>query len=260
MKNIKINKKIFMTLLLSSVILVKTKDIVQTKIEYDYDRIETENLKETYVKEQYKDNKTYLSENSIENPIDFAKLKQTNSDIVAWITDGDSIDYPVFQTTNNEFYLNHNIEKEESSHGSIFLDYRCDFSDQLIGIYGHNMKDGSMFKTISNYKSQEYYNEHKEMKLYTEDEIYNIVLFAGLIVDENSMYLGNFESEETFDLIMNDIYQKSTFKSNVDCSYGDNLIYLCTCSYEYQNARYVLYGKLERQMTNNKQKVKVYER
>ena len=94
-------------------------------------------------------------------------------EIIGWIySDGTPINYPIVQTTNNEYYLRRLIDGTYNQAGSIFMDYKnsSDFSDYNTIIYGHNMKNDSMFGTLTSYESQDYYNEHKEMYLYSENK------------------------------------------------------------------------------------------
>lgn len=81
------------------------------------------------------------------NTIDFDKLYETNSDVRGWLKiDALELSYPILQSTNNQYYLKKNIDKEDSIAGSIYLDYRNhDFLDKSTVIYGHNMKNDSMF-------------------------------------------------------------------------------------------------------------------
>lgn len=91
------------------------------------------------------------AEGNAEMVIDFEKLRQINPDIVAWIRiEAAGVDYPVVQGDDNEFYLHHTFSGEKSIAGSIFMDYRntSDFFDEKVIIYGHNMKDGSMFAKL----------------------------------------------------------------------------------------------------------------
>ena len=92
------------------------------------------------------------------SPIQFDELRKINPDIVGWLkVEGTEIDYPIVQTGNNETYLNTDFEGKKSVAGAIYLDYESepDFSGRHNIIYGHNMKNGSMFKDIVKYKDEE---------------------------------------------------------------------------------------------------------
>jgi len=180
--------------------------------------------------------------------IDFESLSKINPDIVGWIGfEGLEIDYPVVQTKDNEFYLNHLFSLEKNKLGAIFVDYRnkSDFSDRNTIIYGHNMKNGSMFSSLTNYKSQEYYDANPDILFVTKDKKYRVDFFAGLVVDgsyESVRY--DFSDEDDFNQYINSLKDMSTFKSIVNVEAEDRIVSLVTCSYEYNNARYALYGKL----------------
>ena len=116
--------------------------------------------------------------------IDFAGLKEINEDCVAWIHIEDTaINYPVVQGSDNSFYLKHLIDGKWNSAGCIFLDSRVgsDLSDRHSIIYGHHMKDGTMFSGLTKYKKQEYYEAHSEGLLITPERTYTIEFFAGYV-------------------------------------------------------------------------------
>ena len=114
-------------------------------------------------------------ENKEESKVDFNKLKEQNSDAVAWIkVNNTNIEYPVVKGSNNSFYLNHSFDKSNNSAGWIFADYRNKFdnTDKNIVIYGHNMKDNSMFGSLKNILNSDWYDneENTNIILYTENE------------------------------------------------------------------------------------------
>ena len=129
------------------------------------------------------------TEDEIKIDIDFDTLLETNKDIVAWIYSPDTpINYPVVQSNDNDYYLRRMLDGTHNTAGTIFMDYRNnkDLSDLNTIIYGHNMKNNSMFGTLDKYKSQEYYDEHPLIYLITKDKTLKIELLAGLIVSETS--------------------------------------------------------------------------
>ena len=91
--------------------------------------------------------------------VDFDTLKQINSDIVAWIRIPGVLDYSVVQGTDNSYYLHHTFRREYNIAGSVFLDARnkADFSDSKNIIYGHNMRDGSMFHVLRDFQDLDFY-------------------------------------------------------------------------------------------------------
>lgn len=110
---------------------------------------------------------------TVETSVDFEKLKQINEDIVAWIQIPEiGVDYPVVQGEDNEYYLHHTYRKEANKAGSIFLDYRnrADFTEQRVIIYGHNMKDGSMFSNLKQYQDSVFREESGTAYLYLPEK------------------------------------------------------------------------------------------
>lgn len=180
--------------------------------------------------------------------INFAELAEINPDVVAWLkADEGIIDYPVVQGTDNEYYLDHLFTKAHNKLGSLFVDYRTpgDFSAQNTVIYGHNMKDGSMFSSLMNYKDQNYFETYPEMQLYTPGGVYVIEFFAGIVADGDYEFIRyDFKDNEDFLSYITTLKQESSFRSEVELEANDRIVTLCTCSYEYNNARYALFGKL----------------
>ena len=180
--------------------------------------------------------------------MDFSALKEINPDIIGWIrAEGTNIDYPIAQTDNNEYYLNHLYNKDWNSNGTIFADYRNtgDFSDRNTVIYGHHMKNGTMFHALEEYKDQDFYDANPTMMLFTPDGDYIIELICGTIEDGNYQFVKfDFDSEESFIQYIEGFRSRSTFVSDVEVQPGDNIVSLCTCSYEWTNARYMVIGKL----------------
>lgn len=181
--------------------------------------------------------------------IDFETLQSKYSDAVGWIyCDGTPINYPVAQGRDNNQYLRHLLSGEYNTAGTIFADYRCGEIGEAKNyiVYGHNMKNGTMFSSITKYKEQVYYEEHPEMYFITPNRTYKIELLAGYVTSVNSdAYKLDYESEEQFEKYIDQATKKSTFKSNAEYTAGDRIITLSTCSYEFTNARYVVVGLIK---------------
>lgn len=180
--------------------------------------------------------------------MNFTSLQAVNDDVVGWIlAEGRSIDYPVVHGKDNEYYLTHLFDHKKNKLGTLFVDYRNhgDFSDKNTVIYGHYMKDGSMFASLTEYKDQKYYDSFPTMVLYTPDGDFTIEFFAGIVADGNNEFVRfEFQDDEDFLEYIRKLQEKSTFKSNTIVKSDDRIITLCTCSYEFNNARYALVGKL----------------
>jgi sortase B len=183
--------------------------------------------------------------------IDFDYLSNENEDIKAWLYCPDTvINYPVLQAEDNDFYLHRLTDKTYNSAGSLFIDCKnsSDFSDYLTIVYGHHMKNGSMFGSISNYKKQEYYEEHPKLYLATPERSYTVDLIAGFVTDAVSDTYIIPENVEERDEYINNAIKKSTFEAQIgmsDIGEDDKLVMLSTCSYEYENARFVVIGVLK---------------
>lgn len=189
---------------------------------------------------------------------EYKKLYKQNKDMVGWLKiEGTNIDYPVMQTGEDEgdYYLHHDFNKEESVSGSLFLDARNDFvnRDTNLIIYGHNMRDGSMFGRLKNYMDKEYWEQHKEIVF---DTIYEKVHYSIVAVclskvnyqDDYTFRYYNFlnaESKEDFDAFKANIQQLTAFEQTVDISYGDELLTLSTCNSYIEDGRLFLVAKKE---------------
>lgn len=180
--------------------------------------------------------------------VDFEGLAALNSDIVGWIySEGTPINYPIVQGEDNAYYLKHLVNGEYNSAGSIFLDSRNhrDFSDQHTIIYGHHMKNDSMFSSLTGYKEQKYYEDHPMLYLMTPEKNYVIMVFAGYVASVmDDAWQMIFDNDDSFQEWIGRAIEKSTFSSNIIPAGTDQIITLSTCSYEFDNARYVLLGIL----------------
>mgnify|MGYP000531514856 FL=1 len=104
------------------------------------------------------------------NKINFKELSIINPDIVGWLTiEGTNINYPIVQTDNNTYYLKHSFEKKYSNYGAIYMDATADknFNSLNTFIYGHNTSNGTMFGELKKFMKQSFYDEHKNIFIYT---------------------------------------------------------------------------------------------
>lgn len=228
------------------------------KIYYDYNKADNtyEVIQDKYVatKEvEFNSEATQGNEDQpqkeIEPPIaiNFDALLDRNKDVIGWLHCPDTvINYPVVQGKNNDQYLRKDLNGKYLVSGTLFADYRNGELDEDANyiIYGHNMKNGTMFSSLGKYKQQSYYNQHPIMYYLTPDGNYKLELFAGLVVKrDDKIYLPN-QSEEEFTELIEKCRAKSTFKSNVELEYNDTIVTLSTCSYEFDHARYIVIGRL----------------
>lgn len=179
--------------------------------------------------------------------IDFQSLKKKNSDIVAWLTiPGTNIDYPVLQGKDNSQYLHKDMEGKESAAGSIFLDYadKKDISSLHNIFYGHHMKNGSMFKDIVKYKDQKYLKQHQEIILYTPEREIHLTAFAAVCTSPDAIRRKtDFETTEEFTSYIEEMTKNASAKIELPNNVSIRRLYsFVTCSYEFQNARTILYA------------------
>ena len=194
----------------------------------------------------------------LEEPPEILSEYQTlyikNKSLAGWIRiPGTEIDYPVMQTRNNDYYLNHDFEQNEDNNGSIFIDAQCSIwprSENLL-IYGHNMKSGKMFGTLDKYKSEEYYREHPLIEFDTiyEKGIYEVMYVFPEVVHGASEVTFKYyqfieaDSEEEYDSNMQAMADMSLYDTGVTSSFGDELITLSTCDYEPDAERFAVVAK-----------------
>ena len=180
--------------------------------------------------------------------INFRALQEVNPDVIGWIYSPDTtINYPVVQGDDNAYYLKHLADGTENRNGCPFLDVqnRPDFTDDNSIIYGHHMQNGTMFAGISWYEDQSYYDEHPVMYLMTPSAPYRIELFSGYITTmDSSAYMQTFGGIREHTDWLKDVSGRSDFRANLEISAYDRVINLSTCAYRFENARYVLHGKL----------------
>lgn len=181
-------------------------------------------------------------------------LLKKNKKLIGWLKIDDTIiDYPVMQTSNNEYYLDHNFNQEYDKNGSIFLDYNCSIyprSTNLI-IYGHHMKSGSMFGNLQKYAKESYYQEHKLIQFDTiyEKGTYEVMyVFRSQVFNKDDMVFKyyqfiNANSGAEFDSYMAEMQKLSLYDTGVTASYGDSLITLSTCDNSQEDGRFVVVAR-----------------
>lgn len=180
--------------------------------------------------------------------VDFKGLKNTNSDIVGWIKVwGTEIAFPVVQTTNNDYYLTHSLDKSYNSAGWIFVDSnnKLDGTDKNIVIYGHNRRDDSMFGTLKNILNKEWYENKNNLFIpfikENESDIYEV--FSVYNIEKEDYYITtDFNNDIEFQKYIDTIKSRSVKAFNVDVSTKDKLLTLSTCANNNQY-RVVLHAK-----------------
>lgn len=180
--------------------------------------------------------------------VDFEELLKSSADIKGWLySPNTKIDYPVVQSKDNAYYLHRLMDGTYNPSGTLFIDFRCagDFSGKNTVIYGHHMQDGSMLASIVDYHDQKYYDEHPVMYLNTPDGDYRLDIVCGFVTWYDSrVYTFDFGSRTEFEEWFELMRSYSDFESDVEVGLDDRLVTLSTCTYDYDNARYVLLAKL----------------
>lgn len=171
----------------------------------------------------------------LENTVDFAALWEENEDVYAWIVvPGTLVDYPVLQhPTDNEYYLTHTIDHVAGLPGSVYSEniHSKDFSAANTILYGHNMRDGSMFGSLHSYENLAFFDGHPYVYIHLPDrtllyQIFSAVKFQGVYLPT---YL-NFEEEQDFQAYVEELKTSSGYMNpDMEPSYGEHLLTLHTC-------------------------------
>lgn len=177
--------------------------------------------------------------------INFNKLTKEYPQTVGWLHfENIEISYPVMQSQDNSYYLDHLPDGTENASGSIFADFR-NYSlekDSNYIIYGHNMKNDTMFGLLDKYNSQDFYNENSYFYYLTPKKQYKVNIIAGCMVNSDSeIYRTDLKEDEMVDLVKN-LTLSSTFKSKTNYKKGQKIITLSTCAGTSNETRYVLIG------------------
>ena len=202
-----------------------------------------EQIKSTVIVEEKNED-----ENKDEYTVDFNKLKEQNNETIAWLkVNNTNVEYPVVKGTNNSFYLNHSFDKSSNSAGWIFADCRNKFdnTDKNIVIYGHNMRDGSMFGSMLNILNSKWYEneENTNITLYTENEKSIYKVFSVYKIKNEDYYIKTeFKNDNEFEGFIKNLKKRSIKDFNVDVSKDDNILTLSTCA-NNNKYRVVLHAK-----------------
>ncbi|MCI7812094.1 MAG: class B sortase [Lachnospiraceae bacterium] len=186
----------------------------------------------------------------VKKRVDFEELQKINPEIIGWlyVEAIDSINYPITQTEDNAYYLSHTFKKTDNIAGSIFLD--CDtkpnFTETNSVIYGHNMKNGSMFGKLNLFYKEETYEESKYFWIYTPDLYYKYEIFSCVEVGAISKtYQRQFESDRDFEDYLETMKENSIIKTDTKVTASDKIVTLSTCTAS-SDVRFVVQGKLVR--------------
>lgn len=180
----------------------------------------------------------------------FHDLLAVNKRIVGWIAiDDTKLNNPILQAEDNDFFLTHNFKNRESRAGSIFMDYRNDVLDisRNTILYGHAMKDGTMFGSLKNYLKQDYADAHRTIYLDTLYEGYDVEVFAAYETTIDFYYIETeFKTDKDFIRFIGEVQKRSEIDLNVAVGPDDKIVTLSTCkdSVMSDDHRFVVQGKL----------------
>lgn len=231
------------TVCLIGIILVSGYKIGKTMWEYQVAKSAYTNISEKTAK---------VDPKQFTGVVDWNALKNVNPDVQGWLYQkGTVINYPVVQGTDNDTYLHTRFDKQWSGGGTLFVDCRMekDFKGFNSIIYGHHMKDGSMFRSIRGYTKEDgYYDKHKTLELATPHGNYHLVVFSAFITkatDENT-YKMTYDGDEK-QAYIDRAWERSELpitRDSVDVTKNDRLVTLSTCAYDYEEARYIVMCKM----------------
>ncbi len=180
----------------------------------------------------------------------YRALYTANNDFVGWIDiPNTNVQGAVYQSLDNSYYINHNGEKKKSNYGAYFADYKCTISEkdssQNITLYGHHMRDQTMFAQIRKYKNVEFYKENPTLTFSTMYEENKYKVFAAFItnadpVDDNGYFFDyavqGFINQNDFLAWVEQVRRRSIINTSVDVIEGDDILTLSTCTYELGTA------------------------
>lgn len=200
----------------------------------------------------------YITESKVDVPegteaaeqefsVDFKSLQELNPDCIGWIRfENIDISYPVMQGEDNDYYLHHTFEGQEVTAASIFMDCANapDFTDDNTFIYGHNMKDKTMFGKLNNYSDEEYYRENPCFYIYTPEYTYRYDIFScylAAVAEEESFYT-QFGSKEEFQHFIDRVTERSEYDTGIRVTSDDHVITLMTCNRAGYDYRYLIHA------------------
>lgn len=196
---------------------------------------------------------TATEEQSEVIPVKFEELQAVNPDIYAWITvPGTVIDYPILQhASDNTYYLMHNIDGSYGYPGCIYTENlnSKDFTDNNTVIYGHNMKNGSMFAQLHKFEDPDFFDANREVLIYLPDEVLHYTIFAAHIYDDRHLlYSFDFTDPEVYQKYLDSIFSTRDMSANIDkditVTTDDQIITLVTCIGSQPNNRLLVQAVL----------------
>ena len=190
------------------------------------------------LKEIINESVTIIEDKPEEEPkyiVDFETLKKQNSDTIAYLkVNNTEVDYVVVKGQDNDYYLNHNFNKDYNVAGWIFADYKNKFdgTDKNIVIYGHNMQDGSMFASLKEILTEKWQNnEKKQITLVTEKETLTYEIISSYSIEAEDYYIKtSFGNNMEYSDFLTTISKRSYYNYNINLNTSDKILTLSTCT------------------------------
>ncbi len=201
------------------------------------------------------ENAENFTEQNTERMLKLEELQNENSDIIGWLEiEGTNINYPVLQGSDNDFYMDHDYQKKKTMVGSIFLDkdYEWEPASSNLLIYGHNIKNGTMFQNLLNYREKSYYEEHPTIRFTTakEDVYYEIIAaFPSKVYNKSDVNVFryysfiNAKNENEYNEFVENAKKASLYDTGRTSVYGEQLMTLSTCAYHVTDGRFAVVAK-----------------
>lgn len=189
-------------------------------------------------------------------PVDFEGMWEVNEDVYAWITvPGTVIDYPILQhETDNTYYLNYNIDGSYGYPGCIYTENlnSKDFTDNNTVIYGHNMKNGTMFANLHKFEDAAFFEENKDVVIYTPEKELNYTIFAAYIYDDRHLlYSFDFSDSQVYANYLEEIQNmrsmNALIREEMEVTLEDKIITLVTCIGNQPQKRLLVQAVLEQE-------------
>ena len=243
----KANKKKIILIILRLIFLITLIISIVYIAKWFIDKEENKKIEEKVSEAIIVENTENEENANTEYKVDFEKLKEINNQIVAWLkVNGTNIEYPVVQAKNNSYYLRRNLDKKYSVGGWIFADYKNKFdgTDKNIVIYGHNMKDNSMFGTLKNILEEEWYNSEENyiIDFMIENEAQKYQVFSIYQIKTEDYYIDTEFKDNEFGKFIDTLRERSIKDFNVEISSKDSILTLSTCA-NNNKYRIVLHAK-----------------
>lgn len=248
-KNTKFSKFITFIIGMIGLVLIIIPSYKLSSQFIDYKK--SNDLYEKLDKEYVSDNTNTESSDDIEwyflADVDLDAVKSINSQTVGWIFfENEEISYPILYSGDNDKYLRTALDGTKATAGSIFVEANNspDFEDSHTIIYGHNMRNLSMFGKLKFYNRDDtYYDGHEFFQIFYDNKIYRYQIFAyETVLDDSFIYEVPFQADENFENFVNNIVKSSQRKTNVSVSSDDKIVTLSTCSTSGDQYRFVVHG------------------